>query len=204
MLTALRSIMAEEVRMATNMAIRAVIDSISEILGHRGTGIIFRNIGFADIFENPPDYNWEPCIPTTEQVKIYTELANLLGLNGAISIWRRIGYVNIKYTVEIAHVLDQFESLPPKEKYFEATRLFCFGSGKGRPVANEVTGADLDVFDCLLCEGYTSKKPICSLYEGIMQYACDWAFGKGVYIPREIKCKAKGDDTCYFVLTKKD
>lgn len=196
--------MSEEVKMATNMAIRAVIDSINEILGERGTGLIFRNIGLSKIFENPPEYNWDPCIPTTEQVNIYTELVNMLGLNGAISIWRRIGYTNIKYTVEIAHVLDAFESLPPKDKFFEATKLFCFGSGKGKAVVNVDTGSDLDVFDCLLCEGYTSKRPICSLYEGIMQYASDWAFGKGVYLPREIKCKAKGDDTCYFVLTERE
>jgi predicted hydrocarbon binding protein len=196
--------MSEEVRMATNMSIRAAIDGVSEILGHSGTSIIFRNIGLADIFENPPDYDWEPCLPTSEQVKIYTELVNLLGLNGAISIWRRIGYTNIKYTVEIARVLDQFESLPPKERFFEAVRLFCFGSGKGRAVANEDTGADLDIFDCLLCEGYTSKRPICSLYEGILQYACDWAFGKGVYIARETRCMARGDDTCYFVLTERE
>ena len=196
--------MSEEVKMATNMAIRAVIDSIGEILGQRGTGIIFRNIGLSAIFENPPDYNWEPCIPTTEQVKIYTELANLLGLNGAIGIWRRIGHTNMKYGVEMGHVLDPFENLPPKEKCFEAMKLFCFATGKGRAIANEETGADLDVFDCLLCEGYTSKRPICSLYEGVMQYICDWAFVKGVYIPREIKCMAKGDDVCYFVFKKKE
>lgn len=195
--------MAEEVKMATNMAIRAVIDSINEILGERGANIIFRNIGLADIFENPPDYNWEPCIPTTEQVNIYTELVNLLGLNGAISVWRRIGYANMKYGAELAHVFDHLENLPPKEGFFEAMKLFCIATGKGRAVANEDTGADLDVFDCLLCEGYTSKRPICSLYEGVMQFACDWAFVKGVYMPREIKCMAKGDDTCYFVLTRK-
>jgi predicted hydrocarbon binding protein len=196
--------MSEEVKMATNMAIRAAIDSISEILGQKGAGIIFRNIGFSDIFENPPDYNWEPCIPTTEQVKIYSELVNLLGLNGAMGIWRRIGYANIKYAVEIGHVLDAYEDLPKKEKFFEAERLFCLASGKGKAVANDETGSDLDIFDCLLCTGYTSDKPICSLYEGIMQYGCDWAYGKGVYIAREVKCKAKGDDTCYFVLMKKE
>jgi predicted hydrocarbon binding protein len=196
--------MPQEVKMATNMAIRAVMDSISEILGPRGAAMVFRNIGLSNIFENPPEYSWDPCIPTTEQVKIYSELVNMVGLNGAISIWRRIGYTTIKYTAEIGHVLDAFENLPPKERHFEATKLFCFGSGKGRPVENKETGADLDIYDCLLCEGYTSKRPMCSLYEGIMQYASDWAFGKGLYLPREIKCMAKGDDTCYFVLTKKE
>ena len=196
--------MSEEVKMATNMAIRAVIDSITEILGEKGAGIIFRNIGLAEIFENPPDYNWEPCIPTTEQVKIYSELVNLLGLNGAIGIWRRIGYTNFRYGSEMAHVLDAFENLPAKEKCFEAEKLFCFAVGKGRAVANDDTGSDLDVFDCLLCEGYTSKRPVCSVYEGVVQYIGDWAFGKGVYIAREVKCMAKGDDTCYFVLMKKE
>lgn len=195
--------MSEQVKMATNMSIRAAIDGITEIMGSKGTKIIFRDIGLAHLVENPPEYSWDPCIPTTEQVKIYTDIIAMLGLNGAVSIWRRIGYTNIKYVAEIGHAIDHLIDLPAGEKFFKATELFTLGTGKGKALPNEETGADLDVFDCLLCEGRSSVRPICSLYEGVMIYLSEWAFGKGVYIPRETTCMAKGDSNCYFVLTKK-
>jgi predicted hydrocarbon binding protein len=195
--------MAAEGKMATNMAIRSVIDSIQEIIGEKALGIVFRAAGMEQLLENLPPYDWEPCISTEDQVKIYWEVENLLGLNGAIGVWRRIGFVNIKNAAEMGHVLDGFVDLEPADKYLKAMELFCYGTGKGRAVPHDEYGADLDVFDCLLCKHDTSNKPICSLYAGVMQYLCDWAFGKGVYQPRETECMAKGDDTCYFVLEKK-
>lgn len=195
--------MTAEGKMATNMAIHSVMDSIEEVIGEKALRIVFRAAGMEHLLDEPPPYDWEPCISTEDQVKIYWEVEKLLGLNGAIGVWRRIGYNNIKYTVEIAHVLDGFADLEPIEKFKNAMDLMCMGSGKGRTVPNDEYGADLDVYDCLLCRHDTSNKPICSLYEGVMQYLCDWAFGKGVYIPREINCKARGDSTCFFVLEKR-
>jgi len=195
--------MTAEGKMATNMAIHSVMDSIEEVIGEKALRIVFRAAGMEHLLDEPPPYDWDPCISTEDQVKIYWEVANLLGLNGAIGVWRRIGYNNIKKTVEVAHVLDGLVDFRPVEKFQKALELVCIGSGKGRAVLNEEYGADLDVYDCLLCKNETSNKPICSLYEGVMQYICDWAFGKGAYIPREVNCKARGDDRCYFVLEKK-
>jgi len=195
--------MAADGKKATNMAIHSVIDSIEEIIGEKALRLVFRAAELEYLLDDPPPYDWEPCISTEEQVKIYWEVEKLLGLNGAIGVWRRIGYNNIKYTVEIAHVLDGFADLAPVEKFQKGIELVCIGSGKGRPVPNDEYGADLDVYDCLLCKDNTSNKPICSLYEGVMQYISDWAFGKGVYFPREVHCMARGDESCYFVLVKK-
>jgi predicted hydrocarbon binding protein len=197
--------MADQVKMATNMSIRSVIDSITEIMGPNGTRIIFRNIGLSHLVDTPPEYTWDHCIPTTEQVKIYSQLETMVGLNGAVGIWRRIGYMNIRSVVEIGHVLDSIIDLPPKEKFRKALEFFTVGSGKGVVADNEETGiAELDVSDCLLCEGHTSTRPICSLYEGVMQYVADWSFGRGVYVPRETECLARGDGRCYFVLVKRE
>jgi predicted hydrocarbon binding protein len=196
--------MSDQVKMATNMSIRAAIDGITEIMGQRGTKIIFRDIGLPELAENPPPYTWDPCIPTTDQVKIYVDLIPMLGLNGAVSIWRRIGYTNIKYVVEVGHALDALTDLAPPEKFQKGLELFTMGSGKGKVIVNEGIGAaDLDLSDCLLCEGRIAERPMCSLYEGVMQYIADWAYGKGVYIPRETSCMAKGDGRCYFVLKEK-
>ena len=196
--------MSDQVKMATNMSIRSAIDSITEIMGLNGTRIVFRNIGLSHLVDNPPGYTWDPCIPTTEQVRIYLELIPMVGLNGAVSIWRRIGHMNIKYVVEVGHAVDHLVSLPPDEKIQKALELFTMGSGKGKVIINEQTGAaELDLSDCLLCEGRMAQRPICSLYEGVMQYIADWAYGKRIYSARETSCMAKGDERCYFVLKKK-
>ena len=195
--------MTAEGKMATNMAIRSTIESIEEIIGEKALGIVFRAAGMEHLLDELPSYDWEPCISTEEQVKIYWEVEKLLGLNGAIGVWRRIGYNNIKYAVEMGHVLDGYVDLEPIEKFQKAMELMCMGSGKGRTVPNDEYGADLDVYDCLLCKNDTSNRPICSLYEGVMQYISDWAFGKGTYLPREINCMARGDGSCYFILEKK-
>jgi len=195
--------MGEAPKMATNMAIRAAIDGIHEIVGDNGAKILFRNIGFSHIYENPPGYTWEPCMTVPEQAKIYTEVINLVGPNGAIGIWRRIGYTNIKYSVEIGHVLDAFKDLPAPEKFLRAMEIFCAASGKGKLVQREDGLVDFDCPDCLLCSGHKSERPMCSVYEGTTQYMADWALGKGAYQVRETKCMARGDETCYFNLIKK-
>lgn len=189
--------------MATNMAIRAVIDGIHEIVGDNGARILFRNIGFTQLYEEPPDYSWEPCLTVPEQAKIYNELPHLLGLNGAIGIWRRIGYTNLKYAVEIGHILDAFNDLEEKEKFRRAMDIFCAASGKGKVVERDDGLVDFDCPDCLLCKEYKTDRVICSVYEGTTQYCLDWAFGRGVYTIREITCKAMGADTCYFKVEKR-
>ena len=195
--------MGDEEKMATNMAIRSVVDGIHEIVGDNGAKILFRNIGMSHIYETPPDYTWEPCLTIPEQANIYNEVPNLVGLNGAIGIWRRIGYTNLKYAVEIGHVLDAFKDLEEKDKYQRGLEIFCAASGKGKPVPRDDGLFDFDCPDCLLCEGYKSERVMCSVYEGTTQYVLDWAFGKGVYMIRETKCKSMGDDTCYFEIKKK-
>ena len=70
-----------------------------------------------------------------------------------------------------------------------------------------ITGANgfpaLDVFDCLMCAGVTSRKPYCSHYAGSLQFITDWAYGKGAYLVRETKCMAMGDDTCLFEIEER-
>ena len=193
----------EEVKMVSCIAIRAAIDGIQEIIGDNGAKILFRNIGFSHIYDNPPSYGWDPCVTVPEQAKIYDELVHLLGLNGAIGIWRRIGYTNLKYAVEIGHVLDSYKDLEEKEKFQKAIEIFCAATGKGKLVQRDDGLVDFDCPDCLLCEKYKTDKAMCSVYEGTTQYGLDWAFGKGVYTVRETKCKGKGDDTCYFKIFAK-
>jgi predicted hydrocarbon binding protein len=196
--------MSPEERMATNMAIRAALVAIDEIIGGNATKIIFTKAGYESIYNNPPEFNFEPCIKVTEQAAIYRVIMDLMGLQGGSVLWRRIGYTAMKYAVEVGHILDSFTSLPLNEKFNKGMEIFVLGSGKGKLVMNDEGIVEFDSFDCFSCEGYNSKRPVCFHYEGAIQYLSDWALGKGVYVAREILCKAKGDDTCYVKLVKKE
>ncbi len=193
----------QEDKMATNMTIRGHIDALREILGDNGAKMIFRNIGHPDIFEKLPGYDWEPCITENDRAEIYTEVVNMYGLKGALSLWRRMGYMAVKYAVEIGHVLDSFEEdLSSDEKFQKSMELLCAVSGKGEIVLNDKGKVEYDCFNCTTCNPYNTERPICLGFVGSLQYVADWSYGKGVYIVKEIRCKAMGDDTCYHVLTK--
>jgi hypothetical protein len=104
-------------RMATNMTIRGHVNALREILGENGGQMIFRNIGHPDVFKTPPGFDWEPCMTEDDRTEIYTEVVNIYGLRGALSLWRRMGYTAVKYGVEIGHVIDSYSGLPPDEKF---------------------------------------------------------------------------------------
>lgn len=194
--------MTSEERMATNMAIRAAIVAIEEIMGKNATKIIFDGADKKHLYENPPDYNFEPCIKVSEQAAIYRAIMDLMGLKGGTVLWRRIGYSIMKSTVEIGHILDSSARLGPVEKFNKGMEVFVMGSGKGKLVTDPEGIAEFDCFDCFSCKGYSHTRPVCAHYEGVIQYLSDWAFGKGAYLARETLCMAKGDKTCYVKLVK--
>jgi predicted hydrocarbon binding protein len=197
--------MAEQVKMATNMAIRGAIDAMVEIMGKNGTEVLFRNAGLVHVFQNPPEYNFEPCIPTTEQIKFYMNIVEVMGLNGAISLWRRIAYTIMQYANERGNMLGSFAALPELEKFHKGLEIFTLISGKGTPILKEGQPDELSVPDCFMCLEYknTLKRSMCAVHEGAIQYLADWSFGKGKYLSRETQCMGKGDAVCYFALEKK-
>jgi predicted hydrocarbon binding protein len=195
--------MGDPQKKTTNIAVRASLDGIVDILGKNGAKIVFRNAGLLTVFENPPDYNWEPSITIPEQAHIYTEIANLVGYKGALGIWRRTGYSVMKCVSENGQIMSQLKGLSPVELFSKSLEFFVIGSGKGKVVRHPDGTDDFDCFDCIHCSGSTFDRPMCTHYEGFIQYIADIAFGKDVYIARETKCMARGDETCYFTLVKK-
>ena len=196
--------MPEQEKRTTNIAIRATIDGIIEILGENAAKIMLRDTGLLYLLENKPEYNFDPCITIPEQAMIYSSIPNLLGFTGALGVWRRIGYTVIKYAREIGRAFDTFDDLSPNEKFMRGMELFVIASGKGRLVQTEDGKVEFDCFDCIHCKGYELDRPMCSHYEGFIQYIADYAYGKNVYRAKETECKACGASTCYFRLEKKE
>lgn len=195
--------MSNDEKKATNMSIRAAVDCFTEIMGDNGARIIFRNAGFEHIYDNPPPYDLNPSISVTSQTQLYIEVAELVGLKGALGIWRRVGYAAVKYGNEFGHAFDGYKDLPPDERFNKSSELLSIVIGKGKTVMNGTGRVDFDGFDCTVCSPYYSSdinRPVCLLYTGAFQYIADWAYGKNAGQVVETKCKAKGDDTCYYEL----
>lgn len=106
--------------------------------------------------------------------------------------------------MELGHILDNITDPESKERFNRVMGIYLMGIGVGRLVENKEGVIDYDVFDCPVCLEYESTRSICTVITGSIQYIANWAYGEGVKIAKEIKCKAKGDDTCYFVIEDKD
>jgi predicted hydrocarbon binding protein len=197
--------MTDDEKMVTNMSMRAAVDCITEVMGANGARIIFRNAHLEDLYASPPPYDWSPCIPVHMQTQVYIEVANLIGLKGALSIWRRIGYSGMKSANEIGHMFDSFKDLAPDERYNKCTEILAVAIAKGKTVMSGTGRVDFDGFDCTLCSPYYNSEfhlPVCYVYTGVFQYIADWVYGKSAMQVVETRCKAKGDDTCYYELNK--
>jgi predicted hydrocarbon binding protein len=187
----------------TNIAIRSSYDSISEIIGERARDMVFKEAGLQRVLESPPDYTWDKNFTNDEQVTLYTETVNLVGAVGAQGILRLIGYRNSETSIMKFGILDSIKDLPQQERILKAFEFLQVAINKGRVIAGNNALPAFDVFDCLMCVDVTSRKPYCSQYAGALQFLTDWVFGKGVYLVRETKCRALGDDTCLFEIEKR-
>ncbi len=192
--------MSDHEKMVTCIATRATVDGIVEIMGENGAKVVLRAAGHPEYSEQPPPYTWDPCITLDEQAELYYQVANTVGINGALGIWRRIGYAAYRYADEKSNGLDHLKGLKPDEIFKQGMELYSIATGKGKVVENGTGRVDFDVFNCSICKPFKNDRAICTAFGGIVQYMADRAYGKGAFLARETQCMAKGDKTCYFVL----
>ena len=195
--------MTESEKTVTNISIRSTYDSLEDIVGPRARDMIFRSAGMEHVLEHVPDYTWEKNYTNEEQVNLYYKTVDLVGAVGAQGILRQMGYKNAAKTDQVLQVLAQFDDLPPEERLYKGFELLKTAINRGAVKNGDAGNPTFDVHDCTMCRGVTSTKPYCSQYSGALQYFVDQVFGKGVYQVIESKCKAMGDDTCFFELIQR-
>jgi predicted hydrocarbon binding protein len=195
--------MTQGEKTVTNLAIRSVYDSLAEIMGEKARNIIFRAAGFSRLIGAPPEYTWDKEFTSREQLSIYQEIVRLVGPVGSQGILRQVGYKNAELLVVRFGVFDHLKDLPPEEKYEKSLELLSLGIGRGKVAKDDQGKTVFDVFNCTVCEGETSRRPYCSNYSGAISFYAGWSFGKRRFVVIETKCKAMGDDTCFFELKER-
>lgn len=195
--------MAQE-NTVTNMAMRSAYETVAEIMGANARDMIFKRVGLAAILESPPDWTWDKAFTNQQQIGIYHQAIDLIGAVGAQGVLRQIGYKAIEIPVVRYKVMDHLKGVPEDERIVKAYGLLKTAINRGNVIPQAGGLPAFDVPDCLICSGATSAKPYCSNYAGSLQFIADWVYGKGVYLVRETKCMARGDDTCLFEAEAKD
>ena len=114
----------DTIRMATNASVRAAIDGLKEIIGDNGTRVVFKKAGLSSFLENPPAYDFNPCITSEDQAKVFLVTTDIMGIHGAKNIFRRIGVRSLTYSSEMGRVFDVFLSLPERERFQKCLETF--------------------------------------------------------------------------------
>jgi len=183
-----------------NLVVRAELDAVRDILGENAAAIVYREAELIDVFQTPPAYDFEPGLTRAQRARLYREIAELVGLNGAVGVWRRLGYAATQCSDTIGGMMTYVKGADQEERFISALELYSRSMGTGRIVTDGADGIGFDLAECFVCRGYRSTRPICSLAGGSIQYMADAIFGKKKFLVDEKTCKATGGDTCYYVL----
>lgn len=183
-----------------NLVVRAELDAVRDILGGNAAAIVYREADLGDVFNAPPAYDFEPGLTRAQRARLYREIADLVGLNGAVGVWRRLGYAATMCSDSIGGIMTYVTGADQEERFISALELYARSMGTGRIVTDGGDGIGFDLSECFVCRGFQSTRPICSLAGGSIQYMADAIFGKKKFLVEEKTCKATGGETCYYVL----
>jgi predicted hydrocarbon binding protein len=175
--------------------VRVLMDAAEEVIGTNGLKSLLNYAMMPNLMDEKPGYGFEKAYTDVEYSRIIVSFYELLGVSGAKAVFRIIGKAIAKRVKDLG-LLDQFKDLPGREKILKAVEIYTMASGRGTVT---VRGNRI-VFDnrlCSTCFNLRSDVPICTVINGFLDYLAAWAGFEGVH-STEVKCKAKGDETCLY------
>jgi predicted hydrocarbon binding protein len=178
-----------------NVVIRLTLDASEEVLGGNGLKAVLNFSKMSHLMDNKPDYSFEKNFTDEEFRAISASYIDVLGVDGARAVFRMIGKAIGANTVKIG-AFDSIKDLPPDEKLVKALELYAMASGRGTVLKE----GDVLVYDnpqCTLCAHAKHDHPICTLYNGFIDFVIGWA-GVANKKTVETACMAMGDKSCRF------
>ena len=178
-----------------NGTVRILMDAAEEVIGTNGLKSLLNYAMMSRLMDEKPGYGFEKAYTDLEYSRIIVSFYELLGVPGAKAVFRIIGKLIAKRVKDLG-LLDQFKDLPGREKLFKAVELYTIASGRGTVTMEP----DRIVFDnrlCSTCFNLKSDVPICTVINGFLDDLAIWAGFERIR-SQEVKCKARGDETCLY------
>ena len=166
-----------------------------DVLGKNGLRALLNYGGMSYLIENKPDYSLEKNFTDDDFTALSTNYYKLLGASGAKAVFRLIGSTITKRVVR-SGLLDSFTKLEGFDRLYKSLELYTIASGRGR-VIRDANNIAFDVPQCTVCKDIREPAPYCTIYNGIIDELIRKSEVEGMRTV-DTKCKALGDDTCYF------
>lgn len=190
---------------------RIIFLSMEEILGRNGLNAVLNLSRLPEYINNYPPNNMDLQFGYESLSRTQAAMESLYGVRGGMGFALRTGRVCIKYGLpEFGPLMGihemSFRLLPLQMKLKAGAEAFArtFAELTGQPVnyAEEAGRVLWIIEQCPICWQRRTTHPACLLAVGLLQEAIYWISSGRYFNVEEIRCIARGDDSCTIAIDK--
>ncbi len=194
-----------------NKVVLVAFKALEDVLGRNGLNATLNYAHLSQYIQNPPADDLEKTIDFADFSTIFASLEDLYGPRGARGLSLRVGHEMFKQALasfgEIAGVAEvTIKQLPEDEKMFSILNTIStvFGQVSDQPIAleNMQDHFEYTIAKCAVCWGRQADHALCHISTGFVQEALHWVTDGKNFPVEEVKCRAKGDEVCQWIIGK--
>jgi predicted hydrocarbon binding protein len=193
-----------------NRIARFFLLAMEDVMGQHGLGTVLNLAGLDQYVEPPPD-TLARAFDFADMAALNQALEQMYGVRGGQGMALRIGRAcvsqGLRHFGALAGVNDAaFQQLPLDERLSLGVTaladIFTHFSDQRTYVENDPDAYRLIVENSPIAWGRKAERPVCQALAGMIEECAAWASSGHEYEVQETLCRASGDNTCLFVLTK--
>ncbi len=198
-------------RRVENSVMRLALSSTEATLGKSGYHAVIRVAGLDRLLEAPPPENTKLETPGSDFSALLSAILSMYGEAPSRGLFRRwgatFGGTAVKRRASTALLKPMLSLLPLQRRVRTVLDALVkeANTARGEPLHTLADKRDQYVVtfnDCLYCAGMHPAEPICYPIVGTLEAVLHWGTGRDFTV-REVKCAARGDAACVFVIDKK-
>jgi predicted hydrocarbon binding protein len=194
-----------------NLMARIYLDALEEVMGKNGTNAVLNLAGLRHLIDNYPPNNLDREFDFADFSALGQAIDDMYGPRGGRGLSLRAGRATFadalsKFGAMIGIGELAFKIIPLGTKVKVGLRAMAETFTKFSDQHSEVKEAGdrfvYTIYQCPVCWGRTSDRPICYGAVGILQEGLRWVSGGKDMRVEEFECHARGDEYCRFYIFK--
>jgi hypothetical protein len=194
-----------------NHIVRTYLESLRDILGGNGLRVLLKRAGLVEWIEAPPPADLEKAVDFARFSSLCAIMDEFYGLQGGHGVARRASWASYGVLREALADIPEVSGwdkvdLPLEKKIKGAlvgtARILSGVSDQLTTVEEDDQSFFFTVHHCPVCWGRESEEPLCHPILGALEEATRWASNGLKFAIEEIECKAMGQETCKFRVSK--
>jgi predicted hydrocarbon binding protein len=193
-----------------NRIARFFLLAMEDLMGQQGLGTVL-HLAELDRYVEPPPDTLDRAFDFADMAALNQALEQMYGARGGQGMALRIGRAavanGLRHFGALAGIKDlAFQHLPLEERLqlgmTALADIFTHFSDQRTYVENDPDSYRLIVENSPIAWSRSAERPVCSALSGMIEECAAWASNGHEYSVQETLCRAAGDNTCLFVLSK--